>query len=57
MGCCVMVEDLLPALTRAEKAQLSPGRENLDDTFPGVESSGIFALAKPCIVRTRIPSG
>ena len=41
--------ELLPSLTRAEKAQ------DLDDAFPGVESTPGVCGGEPCIVRTRIP--
>ena len=50
------VEDLLPSLTRAEKAQLlRVVVQDLDDSFPGVESTTGVCGGDPCIVRTRIP--
>lgn len=50
------VEDLLPSLTRAEKAQLLRAVvQDLDDAFPGVESTPAVCGGEPCIVRTRIP--
>ena len=50
------VEKLLPALTRAEKAQLLQwiARE-IGDAFPGIESTPGVCGGEPCIVRTRIP--
>jgi uncharacterized protein (DUF433 family) len=50
------VEALLPSLTRAEKAQLLRAVvQDLDDAFPGVESTPGVCGGEPCIVRTRIP--
>jgi len=49
MNALRKVEELLPSLTRAEKAQ------DLDDAFPGVESTPGVCGGEPCIVRTRIP--
>ncbi len=50
------VENLLPSLTRAEKAQLlRTVVQDLDDAFPGVESTPGVCGGEPCIVRTRIP--
>lgn len=50
------VENLLPSLTRAEKAQLlRMVVQDLDDAFPGVESTPGVCGGEPCIVRTRIP--
>jgi uncharacterized protein (DUF433 family) len=50
------VENLLPSLTRAEKAQLLRAVvQDLDDAFPGVESPPGVCGGEPCIVRTRIP--
>jgi len=56
MGALREVEDLLPSLTRAEKAQLlRTVVQDLDDAFPGVESITGVCGGEPCIVRTRIP--
>lgn len=56
MGALRQVEDLLPSLTRAEKAQLLRAVvQDLDDAFPGVESTPGVCGGDPCIVRTRIP--
>jgi len=50
------VEDLLPSLTRAEKAQLLRAVvQDLDDAFPGVEAVPGVCGGDPCIVRSRIP--
>ncbi len=50
------VEQLLPQLTRAEKAQLLQLTvRDLGDAFPGVESLAGVCGGEPCIVRTRIP--
>ena len=49
-------EKLLPALTRAEKAQLLQWIVNdLGDAFPGIESRPGVCGGEPCIIRTRIP--
>jgi uncharacterized protein (DUF433 family) len=56
MDALRQVEDLLPALTRAEKAQLLwRVVQDLDDAFPGIESSPGVCGGEPCMVRTRIP--
>jgi uncharacterized protein (DUF433 family) len=56
MGALREVEDLLPSLTRAEKALLlRTVVQDLDDAFPGVESTPGVCGGEPCIVRTRIP--
>ena len=56
MDALRQVEDLLPALTRAEKAQLlRMVVQDLDDSFPGVESTPGVCGGEPCLVRTRIP--
>jgi uncharacterized protein (DUF433 family) len=56
MGALREVEDLLPSLTRAEKAQLLRiVVQDLDDAFPGVESTPGVCGGEPCIVRTRVP--
>jgi len=58
MGALREVEDLLPSLTRAEKAQLLRAVvQDLDDAFPGVESTPGVSGGEPCIVRIRIPVG
>lgn len=49
-------EKLLPALSRAEKAQLLQSViSDLGDAFPGIESRPGVCGGEPCIVRTRIP--
>jgi uncharacterized protein (DUF433 family) len=56
MDALRQVEDLLPALTRAEKAQLlRMVVRDLNEAFPGVESRPDVCGGEPCIVRTRIP--
>ncbi|MCC6366212.1 MAG: DUF433 domain-containing protein [Bryobacterales bacterium] len=56
MGTLRQVEELLPALTRAEKAQLLRiVVQDLTDAFPGIESNPGVCGGEPCIVRTRIP--
>jgi uncharacterized protein (DUF433 family) len=46
----------LPALTRAEKAQLlRMVVQDLNDTFPGIETTPSLCGGEPCLVRTRIP--
>jgi uncharacterized protein (DUF433 family) len=56
MSALRQVEDLLPSLSRAEKAQLlRTVVQDLDDAFPGVESLPGVCGGEPCIVRTRIP--
>ena len=50
------VEQLVAALTQAEKAQLLQSIvRDLGDAFPGIESTAGVAGGEPCIVRTRIP--
>jgi uncharacterized protein (DUF433 family) len=50
------VEELLPSLSRAEKAQLlRMVVQDLGDAFPGIESTPEVCGGDPCIVRTRIP--
>jgi uncharacterized protein (DUF433 family) len=49
-------ENLLPGMTRAEKAQLLQAVINdLGDAFPGIESQPGVCGGEPCIIRTRIP--
>src|SRR5260370_41968479 len=56
MDALRQIENLLPVLTRAEKAQLlRMAVQDLDDAFPGVESTPGASGGEPCIVRTRIP--
>jgi uncharacterized protein (DUF433 family) len=56
MDALRQVEELLPSLTRAEKAQLlRTVVQDLDDAFPGIESTPGVCGGEPCIVRTRIP--
>jgi uncharacterized protein (DUF433 family) len=56
MDALRQVENLLPALTRAEKAELlRMVAQDLDDAFPGVESAPGVCGGEACIVRTRIP--
>ena len=50
------VEQLLPQLTRAEKAHLLQlTMRDLGDAFPGIESRPGVCGGEPCMVRTRIP--
>jgi uncharacterized protein (DUF433 family) len=47
---------LLPSLSRAEKAQLLKlVVQELDDAFPGIDSTTGVCGGEACIVRTRIP--
>lgn len=49
-------ENLLPTLTRAEKAQLLQAVvRDLGDAFPGIESRIGVCGGEPCVTRTRIP--
>jgi len=49
-------EELLSAMTRAEKAELLQHIvRDLGDAFPGIESTAGVCGGEPCIVRTRIP--
>jgi uncharacterized protein (DUF433 family) len=49
-------EELLSAMTRAEKAQLLQQIvRDLGDAFPGIESIADVCGGEACIVRTRIP--
>jgi len=49
-------EELLPLLSRAEKAQLLRAVAlDLDESFPGIESRANVCGGQACIVRTRIP--
>lgn len=50
------IEQLLPEMTHAEKAQLLQWVvRDIGDTFPGIESTPGVCGGEPCIVRTRIP--
>jgi uncharacterized protein (DUF433 family) len=50
------VENLLPALSRAEKQHLlEVVVRDLGHGFPGIESRPGVCGGEPCIVRTRIP--
>ncbi len=56
MSALQEAEKLLPALSRAEKAQLLQWVINdLSESFPGIESRAGVCGGEPCIVRTRIP--
>ncbi len=56
MGTFQEVENLLPTMTRAEKARLLQWVvRDLGDAFPGVESDPGVCGGEPCVVRTRIP--
>ena len=56
MSALRQVEELLPALSRAEKAQLLRlVVQDLDDVFPGIDSTPGVCGGEPCIIRTRIP--
>lgn len=50
------IERLLPALSRAEKAQLLQWvARDLGEAFAGIESNPAVCGGEACIVRTRIP--
>jgi uncharacterized protein (DUF433 family) len=50
------IEQMLPEMTRAEKAQLLQWVvRDIGEAFPGVESTPGVCGGEPCIVRTRIP--
>ena len=50
------VEELLPGFSRSEKAQLSRlVVQDLNDAFPGIDSTPGVCGGEPCIVRTRVP--
>ena len=56
MSALRQVEELLLALSRAEKAQLLRlVAQDLDDAFPGIDSTPGVCGGEPCIVRTRVP--
>jgi uncharacterized protein (DUF433 family) len=56
MNALRQAEDLLPSLSRAEKAQLLQWiAGDLGDAFPGIESQPGVCAGEPCVVRTRIP--
>lgn len=56
MSALQEAENLLPSLTRAEKAQLLQAViKDLGDVFPGIESRPGVCGGEPCIIRTRIP--
>lgn len=56
MNALRQAEELLPALTKAEKAQLLQWiARDVGEAFPGIESRPGVCGGEPCIVRTRIP--
>jgi uncharacterized protein (DUF433 family) len=56
MSALRQVEELLPSLSRAEKAQLLRlVVQELDDSFPGIDSTPGASGGEACIVRTRVP--
>ena len=56
MSALRQMEELLPSLSRAEKAQLLRlVVQELDDAFPGIDSTPGVCGGEACIVRTRIP--
>ena len=56
MGDLRQVEELLPGLSLAGKAHLLRlVVQDLDDAFPGIDSTPGVCGGEPCIVRTRIP--
>ena len=56
MDALHLVEDLLPKLTRSEKAQvLRLVAQDLAGEFPGIESTPDVCGGDPCIAGTRIP--
>ncbi len=49
-------EDLLPTLSRGEKAQILQWVvPDFGDDFPGIDSRPDVRGGEPCVVRTRIP--
>jgi uncharacterized protein (DUF433 family) len=56
MDALRQIEELLPSMTPAEKAQvLQWVARDLGDAFPGIESIPTVMGGEACIVRTRIP--
>lgn len=56
MSAIQEAENLLPSLTRGEKAQLLQWvARDLGDAFPGIESIPGACGGEPCIVRSRLP--
>lgn len=56
MNTYQQAENLLAAMTRAEKAQLLQWVvRDLGESFPSIESNPNVCGGEPCIVRTRIP--
>ena len=56
MSAIQEAEQLLPTLTRGEKAQLLQWvARDLGDAFPGIESLPGVCGGEPCIVRSRVP--
>src|SRR5579871_1374704 len=56
MDALGQVQELLPSLSRAEKARLlQMVAEDIGDTFPGIESTPDVCGGEPCVLRTRIP--
>ncbi len=56
MNVLLEIEKSLPALSRAEKAQLLQWTvRDLGDAFPGIENTPGVCGGEPCVVRTRIP--
>ena len=56
MNALMEVEQLLPARTRAEKAQLLQWTaRDLGEALPGIESTPGVCGGEACVMRTRIP--
>lgn len=56
MATLQQAEELLPLLSRAEKAQLLRAVAlDLDESFPAIESRVNVCGGEACVVRTRIP--
>ena len=56
MSAIQEAENLLPSLSRGEKAQLLLWvARDLGDAFPGVESIPNVCGGEPCIARSRLP--
>ena len=56
MSALQQIEEMLPSMTPAEKAQvLQWVARDLGDSFPGIDSIPGVSGGEPCIVRTRIP--
>ena len=56
MSALEQVLEILPALTRSEKAQLLQWvAHDLGDAFPGIDATAEVMGGDACVLRTRIP--